>query len=465
MKILVALKVCHKYVQVRTWSRDVEEKHRTIPVNDQIAACRETWVRDLAAYPNVDVRFFYGRGATRQPLPDEVFLDCADDYNSLPYKTKAICAWAFEHGYDFIFLTDDDTYVWVDRLMKSGFESHDYLGAVSYLSRCPYATGLGYWMSAKAARCVAVADPRGRTMEDHWVGEVMQANKIGHKYDERYRSIGAKFVGVDKMPRNMENIAIHPCNSEMMRAYASESAACKLRSKTALVVIATGDVYRQYSRDLVASAKRFFVPHDVVLFTDNPSEFAVPIKIKREPLGYPRATLTRYHAIYDARETLSKYDHIFYSDADMLFVAPVTEEEIFSEGITATEHPGYVGMCGTPERNPRSTAYLASTRTYFCGGFNGGTSGAFLQMAETIKNAVDADDANGILAIWHDESHLNRYLYDHPPARILTPAFCYPQSEYEAREGGHYAFMWRQAGRQGIVPKLVALDKESRRSQ
>lgn len=229
---------------------------------------------------------------------------------------------------------------------------------------------------------------------------------------------------------------------------------------TALVVIATGAAYRQHAKAFIESAKRFFIPHDVVLFTDNPSEFDVAVKIERPALGYPRATLMRYEAMDAVSATLARYDHIFYSDADMLFVAPVTGEEILSEGITATEHPGYVGLHGTPETNPRSTAYLPTTRTYFCGGFNGGTSSAFLQMAKTIRAAVDTDAAHGLMAVWHDESHLNRYLYDYPPARILSPSFCYPQGEYEVGKGnGYYGQIWHRAGRQDIVPKLIALDK------
>jgi histo-blood group ABO system transferase len=225
---------------------------------------------------------------------------------------------------------------------------------------------------------------------------------------------------------------------------------------TALVVIATGEVYRRHAKNLIASAKQFFVPHDVVLFTDALHEFAdVPIKFQREHLGYPRATLTRYHAMCEAKEILAKYDHVFYSDADMLFVSPVAESDIFSSGITATAHPGYHvrDQHGSPEKNPHSTAYLPVIRTYFCGGFNGGTSAAFLQMAETIKRNVDIDDANKILAVWHDESHLNRYLYDNPPARILTPAFCYPEGY-----GGGYGWATYK-----YKPVLLALEKRGRK--
>jgi histo-blood group ABO system transferase len=234
--------------------------------------------------------------------------------------------------------------------------------------------------------------------------------------------------------------------------------------QTALVVIATGEIYRKYAKKLITSAKQFFIPHDVVLFTDDLNDFDTPIiKIERYHWGYPRATLTRYHAICGAVDILSKYDYIFYSDADMLFVAPVTEDEIFSDGITATEHPGYVGLQGEPDSNPRSTAYLPEVRTYFCGGFNGGTSNAFLKMAEEIKIAVDVNDARGVLAKWQDESHLNKYLYDHPPARILSPSFCFPQGEWEHR-GGFYGGIWKAARGEDykVEPKLIALEKGSR---
>jgi hypothetical protein len=178
-------------------------------------------VKDLAAYPSVDVRFFYGRGANRQPLPDEVFLDVADDYRSLPYKTKGMCAWAGGR-YDFIFKVDDDTFVWVNNLLSSEFERCDYVGCVNASKpHAQYATGLGYWLSAKAAGLVANARPNN-DLEDHWVGSVLRNAGIMPKHDERYVSVDNKFVGVSAMPRNPKFIALHPCSPEMLRACASE---------------------------------------------------------------------------------------------------------------------------------------------------------------------------------------------------------------------------------------------------
>jgi len=222
--------------------------------------------------------------------------------------------------------------------------------------------------------------------------------------------------------------------------------------KTALVTIATGEKYHQYIRPLFQSARKFFPVHDFFLWTDSNEIFFDAYQFKLKDEGFPGASLHRYHTFLQKRELLSLYDYIFYVDIDMLFVAPITGEEIFSDGITATLHPGYVGKTGTPERNPASRAYipLHATNKYFCGGFNGGLSRSFLWMAEHIKEYIDIDTANGITAVWHDESQLNSFLYyNNPPARILGPEYCYP-------EGCNGNYAETQIGE----PKLIALTKK-----
>src|ERR1700676_2290518 len=113
---------------------------------------------------------------------------------------------------------------------------------------------------------------------------------------------------------------------------------------TALVLIASGEMYRKYAARFLESVHRFFVPqYDVVMFTDEPDDFPFlhkPLKIPS--LGYPQSTLLRYHMFHAASERLKNYDYIFYSDVDMLFVDHVKDEDIFANGITATLHPGFV---------------------------------------------------------------------------------------------------------------------------
>jgi len=66
-------------------------------------------------------------------------------------------------------------------------------------------------------------------------------------------------------------------------------------------------------------------------------------------------------------------------------------------------------------------------------------------MSETLSANVDKDLENGIIARWHDESHMNRYFLDHEPTIILDPGYCYSNCS------GH------------ILPykqKILALDKD-----
>jgi hypothetical protein len=225
--------------------------------------------------------------------------------------------------------------------------------------------------------------------------------------------------------------------------------------KTALLVIATGARYHKYLQPLLASARTYFVPHTPVIFSDTSDigfgEHPYMVVPHEE---WPGPTLHRYHTFLKAREYLSIFDQIFYADVDMLFVAPVGEE-IFSNGITATIHPGFVGGCGTPERRPESMAAIApgSQNKYFCGGFNGGASEKFMAMAMELAWRVDQDRKKHIVAVWHDESHLNRYLYDSPPAKILDPSYCYPENADTS-----YTGLW-SANRLTITPKLLALTK------
>lgn len=49
---------------------------------------------------------------------------------------------------------------------------------------------------------------------------------------------------------------------------------------------------------------------------------------------------------------------------------------------------------------------------YVSGGFYGGTRAAFFALCRTILERTRDDLANGIIACWHDESQLNRYIAD-----------------------------------------------------
>lgn len=245
--------------------------------------------------------------------------------------------------------------------------------------------------------------------------------------------------------------------------------------KVGLLMIATGR-YVELADGVLESARRyFFARSDVTpfLFTDNlaPRGDAVLFEIEHEP--WPMVTLKRFHYFTRHAAALRDMDYLFYIDVDMRFVAPCGDEILpgTEQALVAVEHPAfYRGHRGIGsrlidrltggrwssrplphkalpfERNPRSRACISDPehRVYYYGGFNGGEAPAFLAMADTLRVAVDEDLANGIVARWHDESHLNRYLCGRS-AKRLPPSYCYPESGYPHL---HH-----------LTPVIVALDK------
>jgi histo-blood group ABO system transferase len=203
--------------------------------------------------------------------------------------------------------------------------------------------------------------------------------------------------------------------------------------KIGLLIIATNK-YIQFIQPLIESADKFFLPNQEVsyfIFTNKDIEIFSNrniVKIQVEHREWPWMTLGRYKIFSDNSDVLSEMDYLFYCDADMRFVDFVGSE-ILSERV-ATQHPGYYGRRGTPETRPESLACVRESEEmqYFAGGFNGGLSEEYLKMSRHISNNIDIDYSRGIIAVWHDESHMNRYFIDNQPTKILDPSYCYPEN-------------------------------------
>ena len=210
--------------------------------------------------------------------------------------------------------------------------------------------------------------------------------------------------------------------------------------KIGLLVIATNK-YVDFVSPLWDSAKKHFLPgQDVTLFLftnimgNIPGSANTDSNVKRiyqQHMAWPGPTLFRYNVFDAARKELEEMDYLFYSDADMLFVDTVGAE-ILSDRV-GTTHPGFFDKprsAFTYETNSASRAFVAPTEgtTYYAGGFNGGTKIEYLQMCKVLSEKIAEDFSKGIIAVWHDESHMNRYFIDHPPTLSLSPSYCYPES-------------------------------------
>lgn len=181
-------------------------------------ACRDTWVAKWKHL--IDIRFFVGSPVGPE-LPDTVYLDCPDDYWSLPLKTWTMVNWARGAGYTNIFKCDDDSYVHVPRLLASGWEKVDYSGRQTFGHTFIFAQGgAGYWLSARAMNIVADeprvywTQDRKKSLhtgcEDMAVGLLLKSKGVPLSIDQRYLHRGA---GGPKIAGKMiPGLMINPSN-------------------------------------------------------------------------------------------------------------------------------------------------------------------------------------------------------------------------------------------------------------
>lgn len=159
--------------------------------------------------------------------------------------------------------------------------------------------------------------------------------------------------------------------------------------------------------------------------------------------AWPFTTLKRFHYFLKAKEEILRSDYSFYIDVDALFIGEINTKILPDSGMFGTIHPCLKEGCGTPERNPDSKAYIpfGSNNRYFCGGFFGGSSDEFIRMSESIYADIEDDLSRGIIAIWHDESHLNRYFYHHPPALVFDNPFAIAENITDIKNDSAVLFL------------------------
>jgi Glycosyl transferase family 2/Galactosyltransferase len=152
MRILIAVTTCHMF-------------------RDRADACRRTWVKD-AIEQGFEVKFFLGTPTEkREPLPDEVFLDCPDGYHYLTKKTQLLRRWALDNGFDYVWKVDDDAYIRAERLVP--LSGPDYIGRLrgpSGLYPSPYCSGFCYGLSRRSLEILAGCEWKDSDdiCEDRW---------------------------------------------------------------------------------------------------------------------------------------------------------------------------------------------------------------------------------------------------------------------------------------------------------
>lgn len=220
----------------------------------------------------------------------------------------------------------------------------------------------------------------------------------------------------------------------------------------AVISVATNR-YLDYWKHLVLSADQFLQPGAQLIFyvftddTDQASQVTehtlrsrvIPIPVP--PMNWPDATLLRYELFAQVWSHISQ-EIVMHLDADMLVCAECrfTPEEIaLPTGIAFVRHPGFRraslgstlklylqhprylfgdsrlwlrnGGLGTWESSRKSLAFVPRRNrdVYVCGGTWLGLREPLGQMVELLASRTRSDLDQGVVAAWHDESHLNWY--------------------------------------------------------
>lgn len=223
MCLLVAIMTCHKldyYIDDLTVDWCTQNNLRSLDQQARVNTIRDTYLKDLTE----PYEFFYGsrlrRGdrrtiqpKLREPLIDEVFLDCGDNYTENPAKMKAICQWALNRGYDHILRLDDDTFIYPDRLLATDWADHDYSGSCATNDFHP---GGCLFLSSNMMEAVIKA-PVTNYADDVWMGQVAKDNGIKMHHIPAMRNqwgTGYK-VPIDIDPTGIASF--HSCTPDVMR--------------------------------------------------------------------------------------------------------------------------------------------------------------------------------------------------------------------------------------------------------
>jgi len=247
-----------------------------------------------------------------------------------------------------------------------------------------------------------------------------------------------------------------------------ESKATQKEALNLHVFMVATNKYLNYWKNTALSLNNAISPHinvSLSLFTDDPKtarDFAdttlskiALITHKIPNFGWPDATLMRYRWISAAIEDVPQNAICMYLDSDMFVKSDFSEflnPKVWKSGIALVQHPGYARrsglrgmldcnrpwvlvnqikkMCFIPygpwEVSRKSLAFVPNKKKkmYVHGAVWFGIKESYFRMVSELANRVDRDLSNGVIATWHDESHLNWFssYYD---VTVLDSRFSY----------------------------------------
>ena len=214
--------------------------------------------------------------------------------------------------------------------------------------------------------------------------------------------------------------------------------------KVAISFLGTGK-YLDFLPQYYQNIEEYFLPNTkktILAFTDGELDEA-PKNIKvfpQEHLDWPYITLKRFEIINKARKIIADHDWFVFIDGDALVVDRIEEEEFFSDKpLFGVHHPcHYLKM---PPHNQYPGAYEITEncnaaidldkyqpKVYYQGCFWGGKTPEVCAMIDELEYRVGDDLKRNVIALWHDESHLNKYFIENPNlVHTYGPEYAFPE--------------------------------------
>ncbi|XP_061112514.1 alpha-1,3-galactosyltransferase 2-like [Conger conger] len=233
----------------------------------------------------------------------------------------------------------------------------------------------------------------------------------------------------------------------------------KMGTSVALTVFAVGRYLEVYLMDLLSSAELHFMeglPVTYYVFTNAPEN--VPglqlktgraleiIKIKRHE-RWEDISMMRMKTLADAVQTRIRHGHryVFCLDVDMVFAGRFGSEAL-GESV-ALQHSSFYNLPKvryTYDRNPKSTACMETGDLYYHAAVFGGTWESVVNLTESCHRGIMTDKRKGVEALWHDESHLNKYFWLNKPSRVLSPEYGWNPLDRPSREIHVKRLLWAE---------------------
>ena len=214
--------------------------------------------------------------------------------------------------------------------------------------------------------------------------------------------------------------------------------------KVAISFLGTGK-YLDFLPKYYENIEKYFLPNSektILAFTDGELD-GTPENLKvfsQEHLDWPYITLKRFEIINKAREIINDHDWFVFIDGDALVVDRIEEEEFFTDKpLFGVHHPcHYLKM---PPHNQYPGAYEITEncnaavdlekyqpKVYYQGCFWGGRTPEVCAMIDELEYRVGDDLKRNVIALWHDESHLNKYFIENPDlVHTYGPEYAFPE--------------------------------------